>query len=258
MSRTCPDYQDWLKDRVAVELGEADEALLNAHLAECAACRLEAELLESAIGELLTLEEEPVPHHFYVYEDERAKTGWSQLLQALSGWQRAALATAAVFFVFSVGLNIFELHVSWNDEMLAFSFGAPVSSFDEEQFRSDLSQQIRTLVKEEDERSQEQLRQEFRNSLAALQETDSDAVERLVTQLEDRLNLRVNSGNTALADRLDNSLMRLYELVSDQRDDDFNRISGQLQQLAANDELQADQVDAVMASVVELAETASR
>ena len=79
-----------------------------------------------------------------------------------------------------------------------------------------------------------------------------------MTQLEDRLNVNVVDSNAALAERLDSSLVRLYELVADQRADDLNRIGRQLRQLVANDDLQADQVEAVMASVVELAETASR
>ncbi len=46
----CPGFEPLLLDRAAGELAPADEARLGAHLAGCAACRTEGEMLSAALA----------------------------------------------------------------------------------------------------------------------------------------------------------------------------------------------------------------
>jgi hypothetical protein len=99
--------EDLLADYVDGTLGNDERAVVDAHLASCAACREDVELARSAVAALATLEERPVP--LGVTGPVLAEAGRRFERRRRVAWQRVQWAVggaAAAALVLVVALNL--------------------------------------------------------------------------------------------------------------------------------------------------------
>ncbi|HSR66974.1 MAG TPA: zf-HC2 domain-containing protein [Acidobacteriota bacterium] len=129
------------------DLSASQRRALRQHLRQCDVCRREKESLQETFAALESLEDVPVPHHFFVPQDE-ARLSLLQAWGRLSSLGRALVALAALLLLTVAGLAAGGFRLQVTDGVLTAGFGsAPPSSLSEERLQ-DWSSQLLTQVDE--------------------------------------------------------------------------------------------------------------
>lgn len=247
MKQTCETYIEWIKDEIAGELSTDRQQQLEAHVEQCGSCSQERLTLKSLAAELRRLGEEPVPRHFYVFDEPSETTRW---------WQgRRALAAAATLFVVTSALFITQTNVTITEGATTITWGQP-SSLQPEQdqaLKQEMLTAFRQVAVEENTRLAASLRSEFLQVLKDSEIDRDEQLRKLVSATEDRLSEAIQTGDEEVQAELEDALLNLYRTIAFQRQQDLTLINRRINNLAAIDQVQAEQTDTMMAAMIELA-----
>ena len=126
MASECKEYLEWITRSLSGDLSAQEQQRLDLHLAGCAPCREEQALYAHTLEMLKSVEDEPVPRHFFVYPPEPSASPWQVFRQLMPGWQVATAGALAVLVLFSVaavsGVRFQSDRGAWS-----LSFGRAVS-----------------------------------------------------------------------------------------------------------------------------------
>ncbi len=252
MGKSCEDYQELIKDRLAGELEASLEGVLTEHLSECVQCAREAELLQGVWKELEAYEDEAVPSHFFVYETERLSL--SQVFTRLSfPWKFATLgAGAALVLVAALALLTASLKIEPGAVVLTFGT-AKTESAHFDSMKAELIDHLRTVSREEKAEWASELKNEFSSALSESEQKQQALVKVALEELDGR-NSRANQVKDArLQARLNASLKSFGSAMLARHDRDIATVNQQLTGFANYDRFQANQTDAIMTTLVEMA-----
>jgi hypothetical protein len=255
MSNECERCLQWIKDDLAGELDVDHRRRMEAHLEDCPACAHEKVALEHTIGLLGEFQEEPLPRHFFVYEDSGSARKMAQLLRNVTlGWKVAFAGTAVMLligFVFVLG----QTTLQWDQGRLTVAFGAVREQPDS---RADISQKlmgvVRQVVQDENRKWSDEVRREVAASLARATDEDRRAMQNLVVELEMRLEQKLDARDDGTRELLQTTLKQWSRALAVQRQEDLSQIQQALMQFAANDQLQAGQARVIMAALSQMVE----
>lgn len=135
--RHCREIAPYLMD----DLPASQRRVLREHLEHCDICRREKESLEQTFASLESLEDVPVPHHFFVPQDE-APLGLRQAWSRLSSLRKTLLALAAMLLLAVSGLAASGFQIQVADGVLRAGFGSPPSTGLSDQRLQDWSKQL--------------------------------------------------------------------------------------------------------------------
>lgn len=247
MKQTCETYIEWIKDEIAGELSTDRQRQLEAHVEQCGSCRQERLTLKRVAAELRDLEEAPVPRHFYVFDEPSNPTRWWQ-----AGW---ALAAAAALLLASSAVLLTQMNVTLRDEAMTITWGqaSSLQSEQDQALKQELLTAFRQVAVEENTRLAVSLRSEF---LQALKDSETDRDEqlrKLVSATEDRLSEAIQTGDEEVQAELEDTLLNIYRTITFHRQQDLTQINRRINNLAAIDQVQAEQTDTMMAAMIELA-----
>jgi len=252
MGKSCDDYQELMKDRLAGELEASLEEVLTEHLSECAQCTREAELLQNVWKELEAYDDEAVPGHFFVYEPERFSL--SEVFTRLSfPWKFATLgASAALVLVAVLALLTASLKIEPGAVVLTFGTAKPESAqFDS--MKAELTDHLRAVSREEKAEWMSEFKNEFSSALSESEQKQQTLVKVALEELDGR-NSRANQVKDAqLQARLNASLKSFGSAMLARHDRDIATVNRQLTGFANYDRFQANQTDAIMTTLVEMA-----
>lgn len=252
MSKNCEDFQRYLKDDLAGELDASARKELDAHLGDCRLCQKELELLDSVRAALGSVEEAPVPHHFFVYQ--QTPPSIAQLFQQMSWTWKAGLTFACSTILMICALAIGEAQLNIERDSFTLSFGqAPVQMFDSEAFKEELVEVMNASSVEEDRRWVSQLRADWERSLETANNQQHQFTQAFLEGMETRLDERAQNRETALSEELSGVMVRLHRASLVQHETDLNSVYRRMNRFAANDR----KVNAVMSSLVEIADRQS-
>jgi hypothetical protein len=256
MSEECQKYNEWLKDDQAGELDPTRQRELAEHVDGCGACARERSDLESAWKLLSEVRDEPVPQHFFVYEDSPGERGLVSIFRRFSlGW-KVAFASVAVAFGLGSVLLLSQARIEVGTRSVALSFG-PIgqdSTVDVENSQDNLEEAIRMVVREENERWAAQFRKEVETLIAQGSQSDRESFSLTLTQLERRFGDRLGAQEKKLQASFETALGESMDLLSDQRRSDAAQIRQVLGRFAAFNRFQAGQSTAIIETLTEIAD----
>jgi hypothetical protein len=252
MIRSCEDYQRFLKDQLAGELEASSEELLAQHLSECAQCAQEARLLQGVWNELEAYEEEPVPNHFFVYEPERLTLG--QVFARLSFPWKLATLSASIALVLVAALALMNASLKIESGAVVLTFGtARAESARFDSLKAELIDHLQAVSMEEKTEWMTELKSEFSSALSESEKKQHTLVKTALEELDSR-NSRANQVRDAqLQTHLNASLKSFGAAMLARHDRDIATVNQQLTGFANYDRFQANQTDAIMATLVEMA-----
>lgn len=254
MNKSCADFQELIKDRLAGELDTSLEQPLSDHLLSCKQCSREAELLQGVWKELTAYEDESVPSHFFVY-DRESLSFWELLRQLSFPWRIAlGAASACMAVVVFAALSSFSIRIEPNGMIL--SFGTAQEQTDRfKSLKEDLARELRAASVEERAEWIDALRDEFTELLDQSERRQQRTVKAALSELESRTLRENRAQNAALQARLDASLKQYGSAILTRHEKDMGDVRQQLNRFANYNRYQANQTGAIMATLVEMAET---
>lgn len=262
MRAECSHYRNLIPRAIMGELSTEEQQSLNLHLAECAPCGHEHSQYAETLHQLRSVSDVPIPRHFFVYREERAESPWQVFRRMSVAWQGAIAAAALLFAVLTISAA-FRANIRWENGAWILSFGKsvapnippvqapPVNAADiearilkvvEERNRMEKLEWVRTL------------RIELEQSNRSTTEQQHKILQVALSDLELRLGSQINTTAKALEDRSDRAFTNLYQVISTERERDLATFNTRLNRLAANDEVRGNQTDAILETLLQVAE----
>jgi hypothetical protein len=103
MEPECSKYQKIIPRYLLEDLTAEERQSLEAHLATCPHCREEQERYARTLQLMPSMDNESVPHHFFVYPAERKLNPWEFFRLVKPHWQVATAALACLLLLTSIG-----------------------------------------------------------------------------------------------------------------------------------------------------------
>jgi hypothetical protein len=260
MTAECSSYQNLIPRAMMGDLNEEEQRSLNLHLSECAPCAHEHMQYAETLQQMRSIGDVPVPRHFFVYKEDRAESPWQMFRRMSLGWQGAI---AGVVLIFAVLTTTAALHLNIRSEngIWILSFGRSITPNVKPVPPVDAAAiEARILKALEEENRMEKLewvrtvRAELDKSNRSMNERQRQILQVALTDLETRLGGQVAATARSLEERSDKALSSLYQTLSADREQDFATFNNRLNRLAANGEMRSIQTDAVLETLLQVAE----
>jgi hypothetical protein len=252
MKSLCSEYQKQIQKLALGELAVEEEKALKKHLETCSQCRSEQESYTQTIQMLQSVDDEPVPHHFFVYEEDRKPNPWRLFRQMKPLWQTATVAIAGLFFLIGIAaISQVQIRADRDGWTVAFSRGKMDAAAIKEEILKITAERNRAAA----QAWMQQIRTEIENSRTDLtrqqREELTAAFARLNSRLSDRIlqetdNVRIDTG-ALVSD--------MYKTVSQQRARDLALINNRFEntkELGAFKERQTNEILDTLLQVAEL------
>jgi hypothetical protein len=262
MNTECGRFRGLIPRSTLGDLGADDKSALDRHVAECAPCRNELDLYANTLGQLNRRLDVDPPRHFFVYDAPARKTPWWLFRQMPVGWQ-AAFASAAVLCGIIVLAALTRLHVRTGDGSITIAFGslpspAPLQIPPPPVDTAALESRILAAVEQRKQVDSEQLlrtlRQEIGNSNRKMSRDQRQMLQTALDAVEARLASNVSDAVASVQARSDKSIADVYEAVTLQQQRDRSRLETRIDRLAVNGAAKSSETDAILQTLLEVAE----
>jgi len=262
MAATCREYKSYIPRGILGDLSPEEQKALDQHLAECSPCNREHLIYSQTVRQLAGGLDVPIPRHFFVYPEESHSTPWHAFLRMSRAWQ-AATATVLVVLGFASALAISRLQIRSEDGTLVIGFGrlpetkppAPQAA------QVDTSALEARILKAAAERSRQDnleflrtLRTEMARSNKAIGREQRAVLEKAIDNVEIRMGQLVSTTAYDLERKTDRSIQDVYRKVSVERARDMAAVDNRIKLLAINGEVKSTQTDAILATLLQVAE----
>jgi len=262
MAATCREFRSYIPRAILGDLSQEEQKALDQHLAECSPCNREHQTFGNTVRQLGSGLDVPVPRHFFVYPEESHSTPWRAFLRMSRAWQ-AATATVLLVFGFASLLAVSRLQVRSEDGALVIGFGRlperrpPAPQI----MQVDTSALEAKILKAAAERSRQDnleflrtLRAEMARSNKAIGREQRALLEQAISNVELRMGQLVSTTAYDLERKTDRSVQDAYRKVSLERARDMAAVDNRIKLLAINGEVKSTQTDAILATLLQVAE----
>jgi hypothetical protein len=247
MQNECRRFRDLLNRDPFEELSPEDRSDLDAHLTDCRDCAHERQALTDTLATMGSVEEAPVPRHFFVYEERR--TGPWKAFRGLAPIWQGVLGAAAVAALILAVVTVARLNLRWEEGVFFASFGDEprvrltsawrdelLTAAEERSRAADLEWLAR--IRRELERSRTEQGEQFQAMLASG-----------LQGIENRVDLQVATGarRTEAETRL--ALSRFRKLVIGQRNRDLANLERRLESFSTRNRIESERTDLLMTAM---------
>jgi len=262
MTATCREYKSYIPRAILGDLSQEEQKALDQHLAECSPCNREHRMYGDTVRQLSAGQNVPVPRHFFVYPEESLGTPWHAFLRMSRAWQ-AATATVLLALGFASLLAISRLQIRSEDGALVLAFGTlperkPPAPQAPQMDTSALEARILKAAAESSRQDNLEflrtLRAEIARSNKAIGREQRALLERAINNAELRMGQLVSTTAANLERKTDRSVQEVYRKVSLERARDLAAVDNRINLLAINGEVKSTQTDAILATLLQVAE----
>jgi hypothetical protein len=262
MTSGCDLFRELIPRSLLGDIGPAERQALDTHLSECPACRMESEAYGGTLSALQSLEDAAIPRHFFVYPAERRIHPW-QLFRSMTPTWQVASAVAATVALVVVGAAASRLQVQFSQGILYAGFGKlpaleveaqPASEPDTAAMEARIARAVLDRTQADDREWVRNLRVEMLSRRSDLSAAQRAILETALNGLEARFSSRISAAVQSLQDTASLSQSELYRTVSLERQRDLAVLNERLDQLAINDERRTNQTDAILETLLQVAD----
>jgi hypothetical protein len=255
MNSECMEHQKNIPALLLGDLTPQEKGKMEAHLATCSYCRSERESYASTIQKLGTVESEPVPHHFFVYDEEQTPNPWKLFKLMPLGWQ-AALALATMLMLVVGMAAISRIQIQSNSSRWTISFGHP--DLDLAALKKDL---LDAAEKRNLEAKSAWLR-DVQNDISHLYDRLNRQQQAQLTDALIRIDSRVTGRITNSEGQVRNDTRKLvsdlYRVVSQERAQDLAAINLRFESSDANNAIKTRQQNEILGTLLQVADSGLR
>ena len=247
MTPECKEQQEKIARSLIGDLTKEERRSLEDHLSTCAICRSEKESYAGTLDLLQSLQDEPVPRHFFIHAEEPESNPWRLYRRMKPRWQWITAAAAVLFLLVGMAaVSRFQFRIDagggWTVD---FGNDARVAALEEE---------ISKLSNERNRYATTAQLLETRSGFESILADMSRQQQLLLTALE--LQDSKQTGQLLSAEarwRKDTGelLTALYQNVSGFRAQDLENIGSRFNSLEMTQAAQARQTDAILTALVQ-------
>jgi hypothetical protein len=262
MNYDCAYYRERIARGSLGDLEPDEQRQLDLHLASCSACARERDLYAETFRQIRSLEDIPAPRHFFVYPEKRGTSLWQLFRMLHPAWQAAAAVLEAATVLLSA-FSASRFQARAENGVYTFAFGslpparvepAPARALETSALEARILQIVEAKTRAENLECVRRLRAEITRSQRRFTEPQQAILTIALTNLEARMNGRIEETSRSLADRNDRSVADLYRTIARQREMDLAAVDGRLTRLAVHDEMKSTQTDAILETLLQVAE----
>jgi hypothetical protein len=266
MTEECSVYRSQIPRSFMGDLNTEQQDQLSRHLAECLPCNQEHQQYAETLRLMRTAADIPVPRHFFVYAEDRRLNPWQVFRRLSVAWQGSIAAVILLLGLFSAAAAS-KLNVRTENGVLILGLGQPVltqvqpAPFPVVDVAAIEARVVRIL----DERNRKErldwvraLRNEIATRNRSMSEQQRALLATALTDLESRMSGQIDVTAKGLEERTDRSLSGLYRLVSAERERDLSAVDSRLNRLAASGEIKSNQTDAILETLLQVAELGTK
>jgi hypothetical protein len=255
MSDRCSYFRTLIKDELAGELTRELQSELQEHLDTCEDCAREKMELSQVFQSLGSLEDAPVPGHFFVYE--KPKMSFWELLRNLAPGARWATASLAALVVCMFGFVILNVQFEYREGSLLVSFGDAGNGYSEHVLEERIAKAVddaraedRLLISRFLEGQTQLINSGFRNL--------DRKIDTGLVQLEERVENTVESSNRKLKTQVDRNILQFGEQLTAQQQTDLMKINNRLDQIVLEGRRRDTRNQTVLTTLAQYSLTGSR
>jgi len=261
MKFNCDNFQQQIPQALLNDLSVQEKAQWESHLAECPVCRRECEQYTKTLAQLNTALDVPVPKHFFV-TPPAPESHWSVWNRLSLSWKSAVLAAAALVLTLT-GLISAKTRLEVNQAGFILTFGQNIQGVENASFarQTDIQKLKHELTALLDQKSSSErleliriIKMELTQGNHSLSPTQQKWVLTSLGKVENRLNQQILTTGTLLQARNEQAVTRLTESFSRQREKDLTLIDASFRSLAQRDALKNEQTDAILDTLIQVAE----
>jgi len=261
MIQDCEHYRKRIPPYLLGDVGSAEQAELERHLADCPGCRSEHAQYVATLDALQSVADAPLPRHFFVHPAGPRPNPWRSFRQLGYAWQ-LSMATAALLFLAVSAAALTRVRIGLYDGILYAGFGrlppAPAQPVpppvDADALEARILAAAERRWQEADLTWMSSLRQELAQSLQGLSSDQRRLVQAALADVEERINGRIAVTARNLQADAAASRLELYQIVSLERGRDMSLLNNRLDQLAVAHEVQTNQTDAILDTLIQVAD----
>ncbi|MFQ5741689.1 MAG: anti-sigma factor family protein [Acidobacteriota bacterium] len=259
MSGNCQQYRDGIARELFQDLDPADQLALRGHLEDCPSCAAHRQALELALHRLQSLEDVPVPCHFYVGERARPSHLWA-LVKDLSLPWKGAFASLALGLLVLVGLAVSNFQFRAREGTWTVSFGQlpppvpPTPEIDIEGVKAEILEAVQQRLKEANSVWFEKVREEIAQAGSSLEEKEGRRLAAALREVEIRVSRDLDQRAGALQDEFQRSVEGVYQVWARERRKDLTLLNERIDLLAVKGDIHSDQTDTLVATLIQWAD----
>jgi hypothetical protein len=250
MKSECRKYQEQIAALLLGDLPEKEAGNLEAHLAVCLQCRSERDRYTQSIQQLSSLNEEMVPHHFFIHSEERSSRPWQLFLQMQRRSQAAVACVVAMILALGVAA-ISQLQIQSNSDGWAVRFGGNDSA------ASGLKKEILDLVEKNKEAGKEWAK-EF---LSEIDRSQTDRVQQVQVRFKAALETRdariaglMAGSEGQIREDMQKLLSALYQSIEQRHEQDLKAVYLRLEKIDATNTIKTLQTNAILDTLLQTTE----
>ncbi len=243
MKYDCSEFKKQIPGLLLESISAEKQRQLEKHIAECSHCRAEHESYARTLSLLKSAEDEPVPHHFFVYPEESRFNPWQLFRYMKPRWQVLTAGAIALFFLIGLAV-ISRVQIRSDPSGWSLSFNGNVNDVDA--LKEDI---LRTA----EERNREartvwlnEARTEFSRLMTNLTQDQQAELEASLSRLDARLSAKILSAQDNARNDSEKLAMDLYRTVSQQRAEDLDFINLRFNALETSSVIKAQQTNAIL------------
>jgi hypothetical protein len=251
MNSECNEHQKNIPALLLGELTAEEKGKLEAHLATCSHCRSERESYANTVQQLASVDEEAVPHHFFVYPENRVSTPWKFFRLMPLGWQ-TALACAAVLLLVVGVAAISRLQIQSTPDGWAVSFGR--KDVDLASLKKDILEAVEK--KNGDARSAwiQEVEDQVSHSYDSMSRQQKVQLTEALARMDSRLTRRITHSEEQALQDARKLVSDLYGVVSQDRARDLAAINLRFDSTDANNAIKARQTNEILGTLLQVAD----
>jgi hypothetical protein len=241
MKPECGEYQAKMGKFLLGDVSQKEREALEAHLAACPQCQSEQESYARTLNLMQSVDNEPVPRHFFIQPQERALNPWELFRMLKPRWQAITVIVAGLFLLAGVG-GVGSVGSFTRGSIDAIALKRDFLKAAEEQNRQ-TAESLLQAVRAEVARSRTDLTQQQKTELAAV-----------LDRLDSRMTRRLKLAEGSAREDAKKMAIDVYRTVSQQRAQDLNLINLRFDSIEASSTLETRQNNAILNTLLQVAE----
>jgi anti-sigma factor RsiW len=238
MQPECDDYRKKIAKSILGDLSEAETRALEQHLASCPQCQSEKESYARTLGMIQSIDDEPVPRHFFIQPEEQTVNPWALFRLLKPRWQAITAAFAGLFLLAGIG------------GILGYSRGRiDVAGLKKDFLQAAEEQSRRTTIT-----YMQEVRAEIARSRTDLTQQQRAELTAALDRIDSRMNGRINQAENRVRNDALNMAANVYQAVSQQRAQDLNLINLRFDGIETKSAIETRQTDAILTTLLQVAE----
>jgi Putative zinc-finger len=259
MSMKCEDYRKRIPEALLHELSLEERQALEAHLADCPSCAEEQRLTLDTLQQLGSENDVAVPRHFFVTREQTVSTPWSFFRQMSLAWKAAfALALLAVGALVVTAISTLDREAGG----ITLNFGKPSepktialqTALNIEKLKTEILEAVEAKSRDDRLAWMQEMRQEVALSNQKLTQKQRNLLKTALAGLEARVGDRMVARELSMEATWKQSLGDFYETIQAQRKQDLMATRNGIEHLAAQGEVRSNETEAILATLLQVAE----